>query len=211
MINVCLRYREGLPLVLDNVTLSIKSKEKIGIVGRQVQILSYLILYNLIWFKFYLIWKYRFLLFHFEIWCLIFNFFFFCIKIWYFLFIFYFNVVSILFFDKCMIIIKTFSFLFSFSLHIMFSTFDYFYTHHLLFEDNAHYSFYIIIIPHFIGFCNVILFVTYRTGAGKSSLVTAILRMVEMGNNNYLKRIMSIIFDKKMKRIKVIEFSKHNM
>ena len=34
MHNVSLRYREGLPLVLDNVTLSIKSKEKIGIVGR---------------------------------------------------------------------------------------------------------------------------------------------------------------------------------
>ena len=64
--------------------------------------------------------------------------------------------------------------------NIMFRTFDYFYTHHLLFEDNAHYSFYIIIIPHFIAFCNEILFVTYRTGAGKSSLVTAILRMVEM-------------------------------
>lgn len=32
--NVCLRYREGLPLVLDRVTLTIKSKEKVGIVGR---------------------------------------------------------------------------------------------------------------------------------------------------------------------------------
>ena len=34
MNNVKLRYREGLPLVLDNVTLTIKSKEKVGIVGR---------------------------------------------------------------------------------------------------------------------------------------------------------------------------------
>ena len=50
MINVCLRYREGLPLVLDNVTLSIKSKEKIGIVGRQVKTLTILnfIQFNLI-------------------------------------------------------------------------------------------------------------------------------------------------------------------
>ena len=34
MKSVCLRYRQGLPLVLDNLTLTIKSKEKIGIVGR---------------------------------------------------------------------------------------------------------------------------------------------------------------------------------
>jgi ABC-type multidrug transport system fused ATPase/permease subunit len=34
MNSVCLRYRQGLPLVLDNLTLTIKSKEKIGIVGR---------------------------------------------------------------------------------------------------------------------------------------------------------------------------------
>ncbi|KAF6028075.1 ABCC5 [Bugula neritina] len=32
--NVDLRYREGLPLVLKNITLDIKSQEKIGIVGR---------------------------------------------------------------------------------------------------------------------------------------------------------------------------------
>jgi ATP-binding cassette, subfamily C (CFTR/MRP), member 1 len=34
MNDVCLRYREGLPLVLDKVTLRINSREKIGIVGR---------------------------------------------------------------------------------------------------------------------------------------------------------------------------------
>ena len=34
MNDVCLRYREGLPLVLDNVTIRINSREKIGIVGR---------------------------------------------------------------------------------------------------------------------------------------------------------------------------------
>merc|ERR1712232_654197 len=32
--NVALRYREGLPLALDGLSLSIKASEKLGIVGR---------------------------------------------------------------------------------------------------------------------------------------------------------------------------------
>jgi len=32
--NVNVRYREGLPLVLKNISLDIKPQEKIGIVGR---------------------------------------------------------------------------------------------------------------------------------------------------------------------------------
>lgn len=32
--NLCMAYREGLPLVLRNFNLDIQAKEKIGIVGR---------------------------------------------------------------------------------------------------------------------------------------------------------------------------------
>lgn len=34
LMNVSARYRKGLPLVIKNLTFSIKDKEKIGIVGR---------------------------------------------------------------------------------------------------------------------------------------------------------------------------------
>jgi ABC-type multidrug transport system fused ATPase/permease subunit len=41
MENVCMRYREGLPLVLQGVTIKIEAREKVGIVGRYSDLFTY--------------------------------------------------------------------------------------------------------------------------------------------------------------------------